>query len=236
MKSGAFVWTFATDYVHSSHSKVADQMWSCESQSFIHLLQSMFFKEWGVCLHWNFYNFSKRLHCDHRDVARFFFNEAINACPFHVHSPSRQCDSDCQTQSLPPLTVGPIKAWLFWSDSLKQFFTWRRKKGVTIMLLIMWGRRGSAGVMVSFKKLLLIKFNSFCLDLCVKSLKVWSGTGAGSCRSKQHLSSFAWPLKWTQRATQANFCISIRIEACWGISSLELITGVLCYSHSSFSA
>lgn len=84
---------------------------------------------------------------------RFFFNEPINSTPIHVQSPSRQNDSNCQTQSLPPLTVGPIKGWMFWSDSLKQSFTWRKKKkGVTIMLLIMWGRQGSAGVTVSFKK------------------------------------------------------------------------------------
>lgn len=86
------------------------------------------------------------------------------------------------------------------------------------------------------QKALLIKFYSFCVDVCVKSLKIWSGTGAGSCCSKRHLNSFAWPLKSTRRPTWANFCISIRITACWGISSLGIITDVLSYSHFSFSA
>lgn len=77
------------------------------------------------------------------------------------------------------------------------------------------------------QKALLIKFYSFCVDLCVKSLKIWSGTGAGSRCSKRHLNSFAWSLKSTQRPTWGNFCISIRIAACWGISSLGIITDVL---------
>lgn len=86
------------------------------------------------------------------------------------------------------------------------------------------------------QKALLIKFDSFCVELCVKSLKIWSGTGAGSCCSKRRLSSFAWPLKLTQRLARANFCISIRIAACWGISSLGIITDVRSCSHFSFLA
>lgn len=45
------------------------------------------------------------------------------------------------------------------------------------------------------QKALLIKFYSFCVDLCVKSLKIWSGAGACSFCTKRHLNSFTWPLK-----------------------------------------
>lgn len=45
------------------------------------------------------------------------------------------------------------------------------------------------------QKALHTKFYSFCVDLCVKSLKIWSGTGACSFCSKRHLNSFTWPLK-----------------------------------------
>lgn len=70
-------------------------------------------------------NCSNRLHSDHWGI---LFNESISSCSIHVHSPSGQTDSNCQPQSLPPLTVGPIKAWMFWSDSLTQFFTWRKRR------------------------------------------------------------------------------------------------------------
>lgn len=151
----------------------------------------------------------------------------------HVHSPFRQNDS-----SQPPLTVGPIKGWMFWSDSLKQSFTWtKRKKKRTYHNAINHVRAsGFSWCHVQLQKALLIKFDSFCVELCVKSLKIWSGTGAGSCCSKRRLSSFAWPLKLTQRLARANFCISIRIAACWGISSLGIITDVRSCSHFSFLA
>lgn len=83
-----------------------------------------------------------------------------------------------------------------------------KKEKLTIMPLIMWGCQGSSGVTVSFKKPYLLT-STHSTQICVKSLNIWSGAGAGTCCSKRHLNSFKWPLKWTWRQTWANFCMSI---------------------------
>lgn len=141
-------------------------------------------------------------------IERFFFNESINSWPIHVYPP--RPDGALQTaghKSLLPLTAGPIKGWVFWSDGLKQSFTWREEEkkrtyhnAINHVRALWFSQRHGR-----LQKASLIKFYSFCTDLRVKPVKAWSGTGAGCCRSKRHLDSFARPLKWTQRPTRAKF-------------------------------
>lgn len=179
-KSGAFAWTFVTHYACPSHSKLGSpdvQLYKHKVSHYSTVKQSpcSLRKRVFVCIEM-LINCSNRLHSDHREI---LFNESISSCSIHVHFPSGQTDSNCQLQSLPPLTVGPIKGWMFWSDSFTQSFTWRKKWTYHNAI----NHQRASGVSWchgQLQKGLLIKFYLFCVDLCVKSLKIWSGTGACS--------------------------------------------------------
>lgn len=92
MKSGAFVWTFATDYVRSSHSKLAIQMCGYTSGKSVIIQLSERESAWGnrvfVCI-------ETLINCSKVTgfiliIERFFFNESLNylphSCPFSIQT------------------------------------------------------------------------------------------------------------------------------------------------------
>lgn len=156
---------------------------------------------------------------------------------------------NCQTHSLLPLTAGPVKGWKCFdqTDSNNPLLEGKKEKAYHNAINHARASRFS-WCHGQLQKARLIKFSSFCTELAVKSLKIWSGTGVDSRCSKHTSDCFAWPLKTTERPTWVNLCVFfsfsvlafffsfffLSVAYCWGISSLGLITDVESWSHLSF--
>lgn len=115
---------------------------------------------------------------------------------------------NCQTHSLLPLTAGPVKGWKCFdqTDSNNPLLEGKKEKAYHNAINHARASRFS-WCHGQLQKARLIKFSSFCTELAVKSLKIWSGTGVDSRCSKHTSDCFAWPLKTTERPTWVNLCV-----------------------------
>lgn len=105
-------------------------------------------------------NCSSRPHSGHRVTFLWVHKFMLYSSPFPI-----QTGSNWQTQSVLSVTAGPIKALMFWSGSLKQSFTWRKKR--THHNAINHVRvSGFIWCHGQLQKALLVDLYSFYTDLC----------------------------------------------------------------------